>query len=56
MPQDFDAAVRLHRQGQLDQAELIYRHILDETPRHADALHLLGVVAHQRGQFPRASS
>jgi len=54
MPQDFNAAVQLHRQGQLDQAELIYRRILDETPRHADALHLLGVVAHQRGQFPRA--
>jgi Flp pilus assembly protein TadD len=54
MSQAFNRAVQLHRQGQLDQAELIYRQILDETPDHADALHLLGVVAHQRGHFARA--
>lgn len=54
MSQAFNNAIQLHRQGQLDQAELIYRQILDETPDNADALHLLGVVAHQRGQFGRA--
>jgi tetratricopeptide (TPR) repeat protein len=54
MSQAFNTAVQLHRQGNLDQAELIYRQILDETPNHADSLHLLGVVAHQRGQFRRA--
>jgi tetratricopeptide (TPR) repeat protein len=54
MSQDFNTAVQLHRQGKLDQAELLYRQILDETPNHADAVHLLGVVAHQRGQFARA--
>jgi tetratricopeptide (TPR) repeat protein len=54
MSQAFLAAVQLHRQGKLDQAELIYRQILDEAPQHADALHLLGVVSHQRGQFARA--
>jgi tetratricopeptide (TPR) repeat protein len=55
MSQAFNTAVQLHRQGNLDQAELIYRQILDETPTHADSLHLLGVVAHQRGQFKRAA-
>ena len=54
MSQAFNNAVQLHKQGQIDQAELIYRQILDENPSHADALHLLGVVAHQRGQFGRA--
>lgn len=54
MSQAFNNAIQLHKQGNLDQAELIYRQILDETPDHADALHLLGVVAHQRGQFGRA--
>lgn len=54
MSQDLTAAVQLHRQGQLDQAELIYRRILDESPQHPDVLHLLGVIAHQRGDFPRA--
>src|SRR5580658_10801944 len=53
--QIFNSAVQLHRQGKLDQAELIYRQILDEIPTHADSLHLLGVVAHQRGQFRRAA-
>jgi len=55
MSQAFNNAVQLHRQGNLDQAELIYRQILDEIPTHADSLHLLGVVAHQRGQFKRAA-
>ncbi len=54
MSQDFNNAVQLHKQGKLDQAELLYRQILDEMPDHADALHLLGVVAHQRSQFGRA--
>lgn len=54
MSQDFNKAIQLHKQGQIDQAELIYRQILDEMPDHPDALHLLGVVAHQRGQFVRA--
>ncbi len=55
MSQAFNNAVQLHKQGNLDQAELIYRQILDETPAHPDALHLLGVVAHQRGHFKRAA-
>ena len=56
MSQAFNQAVQLHRQGNIDQAELIYRQILDETPDDPDALHLLGVVAHQRGQFGRATT
>jgi tetratricopeptide (TPR) repeat protein len=54
MSQAFIEAVELHKAGDLDRAELIYRQILDEMPDHSDALHLLGVVAHQRGQFVRA--
>ena len=42
-------AVALHQQGQLAQAEVIYRQILTIEPRSADALHLLGVIAHQTG-------
>lgn len=54
MSQAFNEAIQLHKKGQLDQAELIYRQILDEMPTHSDALHLLGVISHQRGQFGRA--
>ena len=43
-------AVDLHRSGQLERAEQIYREILCDTPKHADALHLLGVIAYQVGK------
>jgi tetratricopeptide (TPR) repeat protein len=48
-------ALAHHRAGQLDQAELLYRRVLDQAPAHPDALHLLGVLAHQRGQPGRAA-
>jgi tetratricopeptide (TPR) repeat protein len=47
-------AVQLHKAGQIDQAELVYRNILDDDPDHAEALHLLGVLLHQRGQSQKA--
>lgn len=45
-----------HRQGQMDQAEGLYQRILKAEPRHADALHLLGTVAFQRGDIQRAET
>ena len=42
-------AIALHQQGQLGQAESIYRQLLEIDPTNADALHLLGVIAHQTG-------
>jgi len=46
----FAAARRLHREGRLAQAERGYRDILAADPRHAGALELLGVIAHQAGR------
>ncbi len=48
-------ALRHHQAGQLAQAEPLYREILRAQPRHADALHLLGVLAHQVGQHAPAA-
>jgi protein O-GlcNAc transferase len=48
------SALELHRAGQLAQAEALYRQILTQAPRHADALHFLGLIAHQCGRHERA--
>jgi predicted O-linked N-acetylglucosamine transferase (SPINDLY family) len=49
-----DAAVRHHRDGELPQAESLYRQILATIPDHLDALHLLGLLAHHTGRLPLA--
>jgi len=54
MRDDLSAAVDYHQRGLLDQAARIYQALVDRDPARVDALHLLGVVALQRGQAPRA--
>ncbi len=48
--QAFELALRHQQSGQLAEAEAIYRQILAVEPRHAHALHQLGIVAHQVGR------
>ena len=48
------SAIALHHKGQLGQAESIYLQLLEIDPRNADALHLLGVIAHQTGNHKSA--
>jgi tetratricopeptide (TPR) repeat protein len=43
-------ALRCHQAGDLRQAEHYYRQILQADPGHADALHLLGMIAYQEGR------
>src|SRR5829696_763099 len=43
-----------HRAGQLQQAEAIYRQILQEKPDEPEALNLLGVIALQVGRADMA--
>lgn len=40
-------ALQLHQAGLLEQAEIRLNGILDIHPTHADALHLLGIIAYQ---------
>src|SRR4051794_19705278 len=40
--------------GRLAEAESIYRQILAKAPRDSDALHFLGVIAHQAGRHESA--
>ena len=48
------SALEHHRAGNLQQAELIYRNILKKRPNDIDALHLLGVLRHQLGDYDSA--
>jgi protein O-GlcNAc transferase len=41
--------LRFQRAGRLKESAEIYRKILSRQPNHADALHLLGFLAHQTG-------
>jgi len=43
-------AIQHHQGGRLQAAEQIYRQILDAEPNQADAIHLLGLIAHQVGK------
>ncbi len=43
-----------HQAGRLNEAERLYLQILKIDPRHADALHFLGVLAHQIGRHDMA--
>ena len=45
----FHNAVGLHEAGRLDEAETIYRQILETAPEQPDVLNLLGLVAQAKG-------
>jgi tetratricopeptide (TPR) repeat protein/glycosyltransferase involved in cell wall biosynthesis len=47
-------AVEHHQAGRLSEAERIYRNLLRTHPTLPDALHLLGLVAHQTGKQDEA--
>lgn len=48
--QALQIAIQHHNGGRLQQAEILYRKILQAEPDHPDARHLLGVLALQVGQ------
>jgi tetratricopeptide (TPR) repeat protein len=54
--QTLDRALNLHGGGNLDEAEKLYRELLEKSPEQADALHYLGVTGLQRGKFEEAVS
>jgi tetratricopeptide (TPR) repeat protein len=53
---DFAQALARHRAGELQKAEDIYRAVLARNPQHADALHLLGLIASENGNHQTAAA
>ncbi|PPD31821.1 MAG: hypothetical protein CTY19_12500 [Methylomonas sp.] len=49
-------AIRLHQTEQLDEAETLYKTILDQFPRYPEALHFYGLLKHQKGDNDQAIS
>ncbi|MBI1776157.1 MAG: tetratricopeptide repeat protein [Proteobacteria bacterium] len=49
-----EAALGQHRLGRLDEAASLYRQLLSNQPRHAQALQLLGTLEQQRGRSAAA--
>ncbi len=54
MVAEFSAAFAAHGAGRLEEAEQGYRAVLAADSKHANAWHLLGVIAQQRGQAAQA--
>jgi tetratricopeptide (TPR) repeat protein len=50
----FATALQRHQQGRLDVAKILYRQVLAVDRRHADSLHLLGVIEYQGGHHAAA--
>ena len=54
LQQALDLAVEQQTSGDLPRAESIYNQILKADPNQPQALHLLGVIAHQGGDNEKA--
>ena len=54
LAQALEQGMKLQQAGQLDEAERLYRAVLDAEANNADALHLLGIIEQQRGRHDRA--
>ena len=53
-PDDLIIALKHHKAGELEKAEILYRRVLQKIPGHHDALHLLGVIELSRGRADQA--
>lgn len=47
-------AIEMHQGGRLGEAATLYQRVLSQEKENPVALHLLGVLHHQRGEHPRA--
>jgi tetratricopeptide (TPR) repeat protein len=56
MSNTFQQAYAAHQNGQWPVAERAYATLLKDQPRHADGLHLFGLLRHQQGRHTEAAA
>lgn len=56
MSDSFQQAYAAHQSGQWPVAERAYEALLKSQPRHADGLHLFGLLRHQQGRHEEAAA
>lgn len=54
IPKAIQLGIEHHQAGRISKAEASYKAVLAAEPEHPDACHLLGLIAHQRGQYKQA--
>ncbi len=54
VPHALQTAMMHHQAGNLPQAEMLYKQVLQAAPNQPDALHLLGLIAKQKGDHKTA--
>jgi predicted O-linked N-acetylglucosamine transferase (SPINDLY family) len=52
--QAYELALQHHHARRFAEAEVLYRQILAQEPRHAEASHLIGLIAHEYGRHELA--
>ncbi|MEE9496794.1 MAG: tetratricopeptide repeat protein, partial [Desulfobacterales bacterium] len=56
MMNELEEAIQYHQAGQLEDAQKAYHRILTINPDHYEALHLLGTIAYQTGNYENAAT
>ena len=54
MKERLNQAIKLHQQGQIDQARVIYEEVLAKQPNNSNALQLMGLIYNHLGDYARA--
>ncbi len=50
----FNQAFELHKQGKLDEAEVLYQKVLEMNPKHAEVLNFVGIINMQKFKLNQA--
>ena len=50
----FNQAFELHKQGKLDEAEVLYQKVLEINPKHAEVLNFVGIINMQKFKLNQA--